>query len=85
MGATLPMTRVRPTSPQGPTALQYNVFVSDPWAGTTTLVSAGGDADSGGAAFSRDGRHIAFESAATNLVSSDANGFADVFPRRMSR
>jgi len=64
---------------------RYNVFVRDRWAGTTTLVSAGGDADSGGAAFSRDGRHIAFGSAATNLVTGDANGFADVFLRRMSR
>lgn len=37
------------------------------------------DGASGAPLISADGRHVAFESSATNLVGSDLNGFADVF------
>jgi Tol biopolymer transport system component len=36
-------------------------------------------------AISADGRHVAFGSEASNLISSDTNGFADVFIRNISR
>ncbi len=37
------------------------------------------DGDSDRAAISSDGRHVAFSSTATNLVTGDSNGFRDVF------
>jgi len=38
-----------------------------------------GDSDSGGVSISGDGRFVAFDSLATNLVAGDANGAIDVF------
>lgn len=63
-----------------------DVFVRDRATGTTRRVSvaaAGGDADgpSGQPAISGDGRFVAFTSAATDLVTGDGNGAADVFLR----
>ncbi len=61
-----------------------DVFVHDRLSGTTERVSV----DSGGTqaqasslwpAISADGRFVAFESSATNLVVGDTNGFADIF------
>jgi len=40
-----------------------------------------GDADSYYPSISTDGRYLAFQSFATNLVKGDTNGFADVFVR----
>lgn len=71
---------------------QRDVFVRDRRAGTTTRVSVRGcaprtklciqgDRASVGGAISAGGRYIAFESDATNLVSSDTNNKRDVFVR----
>ena len=53
-------------------------------AGTTTRVSVAGDStqansESGSAEISADGRYVAFESAASNLVPGDTNNSSDVF------
>ena len=65
-----------------------DVFVRDRLNHTTELVSvdstgALGNGDSGldGFAISRDGRYVAFGSAATNLVAGDTNGVVDAFIR----
>lgn len=63
-----------------------DVFVHDRDSHTTTRVSLGGEstqgnASTGGAAISDDGRVVAFTSSASNLVASDTNGVADVFVR----
>jgi trimeric autotransporter adhesin len=70
-----------------------NIFVADTCQGapagctpTNTLVSVGlsnnlADGDSSSPSISADGRYVAFLSSATNLVSSDTNGVADVFVR----
>jgi Tol biopolymer transport system component len=63
-----------------------DVFVRDRLAGTTTRVSV----SSGGAqanyasdspSISADGRYVAFESGASNLVDGDTNSYQDVFVR----
>lgn len=61
-----------------------DVFVHDRQTGGTSLVSldtAGvqGNASSSRASISADGRFIAFESSADNLVAGDSNGVTDVF------
>ena len=60
-------------------------LTASPQASTTLVsVSSGGvqaNATSYGPAISGDGRYIAFESSASNLVASDTNGFLDVFVR----
>ena len=61
-----------------------DVFVHDRQTGATERVSvdSGGnqaDGDSLRPAISADGRFVAFESYATNLVDSDTNGYLDVF------
>jgi Tol biopolymer transport system component len=62
-----------------------DVFVRDRQAGTTTRVSLGSAGTQGnGGSFAPaigDGRFVAFQSQASNLVTGDANGFADVFVR----
>jgi archaellum component FlaF (FlaF/FlaG flagellin family) len=63
-----------------------DVFVRDRQTSTTTRVSIGaGGAQANGASsgvdISADGRFVAFSSHATNLVSGDTNGVADVFVR----
>jgi hypothetical protein len=63
-----------------------DVFVRDLVNNTTeraSVDSAGvqANADSSVPSISRDGRFVAFESTASNLVAGDANGFADVFLR----
>jgi len=68
----------------GDTNAQRDIFVRDLVAGTTTRVSvASNGAQSNGPSdhpvFSDDGRYVAFDSAATNLVAGDTNGFLDVF------
>jgi Tol biopolymer transport system component len=61
-----------------------DVFVHDRQTGTTTRVSLGaggleGNRSSGVPSTSGDGRRVAFQSAATNLVPGDTNGQDDVF------
>ncbi len=62
------------------------MFVHDRSTGTTTRVSvsstgAQANGASGPADISADGRIVAFQSAASNLVSGDTNGVSDVFVR----
>jgi Tol biopolymer transport system component len=62
------------------------IFVRDVAAGTTTLATpsiGGGNTDGASAlpAISADGRFVAFESAASDLVAGDANGVSDAFVR----
>jgi Tol biopolymer transport system component len=69
----------------GDTNNTWDVFVHDRATGQTSRVSvsSGGVQATGGEswspAISADGRHVAFVSAATNLVPGDTNGVADVF------
>ncbi len=71
----------------GDTNGAQDVFVHDRLASTTgrtTRVSrhslgTEGDGSSTGASISADGRFVAFQSSASNLVSGDANGMGDVF------
>jgi Tol biopolymer transport system component len=61
-----------------------DVFVFDLETGETTRVSLGsagveGDDRSGKPSISADGRFVAFESAAGNLVADDSNGQQDIF------
>ncbi len=61
-----------------------DVFVRDLMLHRTTLVSTAGvqgNGDSFAPSISADGRFVAFDSTATNLVSGDTNGFEDVFVR----
>jgi WD40 repeat protein len=63
-----------------------DVFVHDLATGVTSRVSltnASGESngDSYAATISSDGRYVAFESSATNLVAGDTNGLPDVFVR----
>jgi Tol biopolymer transport system component len=64
----------------------FDVFVHDTQTGATERVSVatgGGEGDAGAAApsISDDGRYVAFNSNASNLVSGDANGDTDIFVR----
>ena len=72
----------------GDTNGSRDVFVRDTLTGTTTRVSvdsAGVQGDGAGGYYSpsisADGRYVAFDSWATNLVSGDTNGTGDVFVR----
>ena len=70
----------------GDTHGHRNVFLRDRAAGTTEVESVDsaehlGNDDSRAPAISADGRFVAFESAATNLVPGDTNGHHDVFVR----
>ena len=63
-----------------------DVFIRDRPAGTTTRASVGpggvqADNDSGGAVLTPDGRHLAFESLATNLVAGGGARGRSVFVR----
>jgi Tol biopolymer transport system component len=63
---------------------EYDVFVHDRDAGTTTLVSVHsggtqGDGGSGTPSISGDGRYVAFDSTATTLVDGDDNDSWDCF------
>jgi len=72
--------------PGGDTNGVSDVFVRDRPSGTTELVStdlggAPGNNDSVAPSISADGRYVAFQSYAWNLVAGDANGYSDVFVR----
>ena len=64
----------------------WDIFVRDSVDGTTSRVSVSsaevqGDSDSSQASISADGRYVAFNSYASNLVGSDTNGYWDIFVR----
>jgi len=61
-----------------------DVFLRDRWAGLTTRISVDssggqGDRDSSRPSMSIDGRYVAFESLASNLVPGDTIGSRDIF------
>lgn len=58
-----------------------DIFVHDMQIGITSLVSTGSNDLSYYPSISADGRYVAFESFASNLVSDDSNGKEDVFIR----
>ncbi|MCC7118517.1 MAG: PD40 domain-containing protein [Anaerolineales bacterium] len=63
-----------------------DVFVRDRQLNLTTRVSvdaSGGQASGGAPAISADGRFVAFESGASNLVGGDTNNFTDIFIKDM--
>ena len=73
----------------GDTNGAQDIFVRDRTLGVTARVSVSsagveGNATSDLAQISADGRFVAFESNATNLVPGDANGAADVFVRDLT-
>jgi Tol biopolymer transport system component len=77
-----------PNAVPGDTNGTYDVFVRDADDGSTTRVSlaaegAEPDATSGRPVISGDGRHVAFESAATNLVPRTDGPGRDVFVRSL--
>lgn len=70
----------------GDTNAKNDIFVRDTLADTTirVSVSSGGtqaNGDSSRPSISSDGRYLAFQSTATNLVANDTNGTSDVFVR----
>ena len=70
----------------GDTNLDYDVFLRDMQAGTTTLVTANsdgvqGNGNPGPPSISADGRYVAFVSNSSNLVNGDTNNKNDVFLR----
>jgi hypothetical protein len=70
----------------GDTNGTYDIFVRDRQSGTTELASLDssgiiGNSGSYVPAVSADGRFVAFQSDASNLVSADTNGQADIFVR----
>jgi Tol biopolymer transport system component len=72
----------------GDTVSPYDVFVRDRIARTTTKVSVNsrgipGKSSSFEARISRDGRLVAFDSFASNLVPNDYNRFQDVYLRKL--
>ncbi len=76
--------------PGGDTNDVMDVFVRDRTAGTTDRVSVSsnemqGNGGSHDGAISADGQYVAFHSDASNLVSGDTNGTADVFVRDRTR
>jgi Tol biopolymer transport system component len=63
-----------------------DVFVHDRATGQTSRVSVASDGSQGSSesrfpSISTDGRYVAFQSWASNLVADDNNGFADIFVR----
>jgi Cadherin-like/Domain of unknown function (DUF4114) len=70
-------------------ATSGNVFIRDRQAGTTKLVSADANGNAGNslsstdslASISADGRYVAFDSGASNLVAGDTNNLRDIFVR----
>jgi Tol biopolymer transport system component len=57
----------------------WDIFVRDRQSGTTERVGVQGNGHSYNPSISSNGRYVAFESAATNLVAGDTNASVDVF------
>jgi len=73
----------------GDTNEETDVFVRDRTTGTTRRVSVSssqrqGNGEALSVSISADGRYVAYASRASNLVSGDTNGLADVFVRDRS-
>ncbi len=73
----------------GDTNALTDVFVRDMSTGTVVLASVSsdevqGNSDSSSPSVSADGRYVAFESGATNLVAGDTNSTMDVFVRDLT-
>ena len=73
----------RPNNPP-PMGSRYSLFIRDRQTGTDELVSVDVDGNEGNGTSSRpaisaDGRFVAFESSASNLMPGDTNGANDVF------
>ena len=71
---------------EGNTNSGNDVFVHDTADGTTTLVSVNSAGVAGNdrvedASISGDGRYVAFQSPASNLVEGNTNGTSDIFVR----
>ncbi len=72
----------------GDTNCTADIFVKDVQTGAITRVSTDSDGNQGNAvsmhsSISRDGRYVAFDSNASNLVSGDTNGTWDVFVKEV--
>ncbi len=69
----------------GVSVLAQSVFLHDRTTGTTELISANtsgiGNGPSWFPSISADGRYVAFESMASDMIANDANGVTDVFVR----
>lgn len=63
----------------GAVAGTFDVFLTDRVGGTTEHLTRGADRGSNSPALSADGRRVAFQSHASNLVPDDTNGVGDVF------
>lgn len=68
----------------GDTNNQFDIFVHDRQTGQTSRVSIASDGlqgneDSFGPSISADGRYVAFQSQATNLINGDTNASSDIF------
>ena len=78
-----------PNLVSGDTNGHSDVFVRDRSTGVTTRVSVGpggtaGNSDSTSAAMAANGKAVAFESTASNLVANDTNAARDVFLRDLA-
>ena len=87
-GRSVAFTSVAAIAPDDTNGLE-DVYVRDLSGGTTTRASVDGnaaeaDGASGSPSISADGQHVAFLSAATNLVANDTNGAVDVFVRDLA-
>ena len=83
-GRAVAFTSGATTLVPGDTNSSSDVFLHDLNTGTTTRVSVASDGAQGNAlsdspAISSDGRHVAFRSLASNLVTGDTNATGDVF------
>ncbi|MBW3664431.1 MAG: hypothetical protein KY469_15125 [Actinobacteria bacterium] len=83
-GRFVAFTHSASTLTQGDNNLYWDVFVHDRQAGTTERVSVASDGRSGNnnansPSISADGRFVAFDSFASNLVPGDTNRASDVF------
>jgi hypothetical protein len=68
----------------GGSTSQYDIFLKDTVNGnltrlSTSLTGSDGNGDSQNAKISADGRYVVFQSAATDLVAGDTNGYSDIF------
>ncbi len=87
-GRYVAFTTVAAIAPDDTNGLE-DVYVRDLSGGTTVRASVDGnglegDGASGSCSISADGQHVAFQSAATNLVAGDTNGAVDVFVRDLA-
>jgi len=69
---------------------ERDIFVHNRSRGSTRRISVSSadeeaDGSSGSPSISADGRYVAFESAAENLIANDSNNFVDVFVRDRKR